>query len=55
MARKIRLPTLKCLRCGHTWVPRRADVLICPRCKSASWDKPKPGAADEVPGQAETS
>jgi len=39
---KIRLPEkLKCLRCGHTWIPRQEDVRICPRCKSALWDKPR--------------
>jgi len=39
---KIKLPQkLKCLRCDYEWIPRKAEVLICPRCKRASWDKPK--------------
>jgi predicted Zn-ribbon and HTH transcriptional regulator len=33
---------LQCLRCGHLWVPRLAEVRICPKCKSARWDQPKP-------------
>jgi Zn finger protein HypA/HybF involved in hydrogenase expression len=37
----INLPKLQCRRCGHEWTPRQTDVRICPRCKSASWDKPK--------------
>ena len=32
---------VKCLRCGYGWVPRKPDVRICPRCKSAWWDKIK--------------
>ena len=38
---KIRIRTLKCKRCGHEWVPRKRDVRICPRCKSAFWDEEK--------------
>lgn len=30
---------LKCKRCGHVWVNRKVEVRICPRCKSAYWDK----------------
>ena len=39
---KIRVMSLTCKRCGHVWVPRKAEVLICPKCKSARWNKPKP-------------
>ncbi len=31
----------KCLRCGHTWIPRTQKVVQCPHCKSALWDTPK--------------
>lgn len=37
----IKIQTLKCKRCGHEWTPRQADVRICPKCKSASWNKEK--------------
>jgi Zn finger protein HypA/HybF involved in hydrogenase expression len=37
---KIKIPTLKCERCGHTWVPKISDVKICPKCKSARWNQP---------------
>lgn len=41
-----------CLRCGHRWNPKNVDLVvvkgkncvdirICPKCKSAYWDKPK--------------
>lgn len=36
-----RLPIAKCLRCGHTWTPRGAEVTICPSCKSPYWNKIK--------------
>jgi len=32
---------LKCKRCGHEWNPRKPEVIICPRCKSAYWNKEK--------------
>ena len=38
---KVTIQKLKCLRCGHEWVPRTDDVRQCPRCKSAFWNVPK--------------
>ena len=32
----------ECLRCGHSWVPRKDKrPIACPRCKSYVWDVPK--------------
>jgi len=34
----------RCERCGHEWIPRRAtdaEPKVCPKCKSAYWDRPK--------------
>ena len=29
-------------RCGHAWLPREpAKPRVCPKCKSANWDRPK--------------
>jgi hypothetical protein len=29
-------------RCNHTWVPRDQDMpLVCPKCKSPYWNKPR--------------
>lgn len=28
-----------CRRCDYTWWPRKGDVKICPRCKSARWNE----------------
>jgi uncharacterized OB-fold protein len=41
MAAKVRISTLTCKRCGHTWVPRQAVVTLCARCKSTLWNVPK--------------
>lgn len=35
---KVNIRQLVCKRCGHQWVPRKADVRICPKCKSYLWD-----------------
>ena len=43
----VMLPGCRC-RCGHIWLPRvsaetgdRERPLVCPRCKSPRWDRPK--------------
>lgn len=35
------LPGCRC-RCGHEWLPRidNEKPRVCPRCKSANWDRP---------------
>ncbi len=35
------VPSLNCLRCGHTWIPRQPNVRVCPNCTSAYWDTPR--------------
>ena len=30
-----------CERCGHEWLPRIPEPVMCPACKSRIWDKPK--------------
>lgn len=41
-----------CLRCGYAWWPRGAYIpVMCPRCKSKIWMKPKKdlnGDVDQV-------
>lgn len=34
---EVALPTLKCYRCGHRWVPRKSPVRSCPRCRSTRY------------------
>ena len=42
MTNKIKLPTLKCLRCGHSWIPRRPVLpKTCPKCISTYWNRPR--------------
>jgi predicted nucleic acid-binding Zn-ribbon protein len=37
-----KLPTLKCVRCGHTWPPRTQNLpKVCPKCKSPYWNTAK--------------
>lgn len=44
---KIKLDGYRCERCEHVWLPRvyneDEDPVICPRCKSPYWNKPKSG------------
>lgn len=28
-------------RCGHEWLPKGERPRVCPKCKSANWDRPK--------------
>ena len=38
----MKLPKWNCLRCGHTWIPRRdARPIVCPKCKSPYYDMTK--------------
>ncbi len=41
---EIKLPHLKCLRCGHSWIPRKeANPDVCPKCHSPYWMKQPKG------------
>jgi DNA-directed RNA polymerase subunit RPC12/RpoP len=38
----IRVTAYHCLRCLHTWLPRREGRPVqCPACHSPYWDKPR--------------
>ena len=34
-----RLPTARCLRCGHHWSPRIPQIKMCAKCKSLYWNQ----------------
>jgi predicted Zn-ribbon and HTH transcriptional regulator len=38
---EIKVKGYLCNNCGYKWVPRsyKEKPLICPKCKSARWDK----------------
>lgn len=41
---KVTLQGFRCERCGHQWVPRattEGEPVICPKCKSPYWDRPR--------------
>ena len=38
----LKLPKLKCNRCGHKWFPRQErEPKSCPKCHSPYWNKPR--------------
>jgi predicted Zn-ribbon and HTH transcriptional regulator len=39
----VEITVLKCrCRCGHEWISRDMErPRVCPKCKSANWDRPK--------------
>jgi DNA-directed RNA polymerase subunit RPC12/RpoP len=48
---KIMLEGYECERCGHTWIPRETtegDPLVCPKCKSPYWNKPRKTETDQA-------
>jgi hypothetical protein len=41
---KVKLEGYKCERCSHVWFPRKygeEDPVICPKCKSPYWNRPR--------------
>lgn len=38
----VKLPTMECTRCGHTWHPAKPLMpKRCGNCKSPYWDRPR--------------
>jgi len=35
----VKLPTVKCNRCGHEWIPRVENPKWCAKCRSPYWNK----------------
>jgi len=41
---EIKIKGYKCERCEHEWPPRKKEAqtpIVCPKCKSPYWNKPK--------------
>jgi predicted Zn-ribbon and HTH transcriptional regulator len=38
---KVIVNTAVCKKCGWIWIPRKAEIKICPNCKNKHWDKPR--------------
>ncbi len=42
MTVSVALPTFKCVRCKHEWVPRKPErSMTCASCRSPYWDVPR--------------
>ena len=44
MSMQVKLDGYKCERCSHTWIPRsttEGEPVICPKCKSPYWNRPR--------------
>lgn len=51
---EIVLPTLHCLRCGHTWPPRKPErPLRCAKCGSPYWDRTRRESSENRPVTSE--
>lgn len=40
----------RCYRCGYTWKWESKSSMVCPRCKSPYWKKPRRKRKDRVKG-----
>lgn len=41
----------ECERCDHTWIARdttEGEPLVCPKCKSPYWNKPRKTEVDQA-------
>ena len=55
MPTTIKLKQWTCLRCKHSWYPRKpVRPRICPRCKSAYWDVPRKQSVSGGPENGHT-
>ena len=32
---------IQCKRCQYKWIPRKAEIVMCPKCRSPYWDRKK--------------
>lgn len=39
----VKLPTVKCRKCGNEWIPRVKNPPRCPKCHTRRWHKAKEG------------
>ena len=37
----VKVTKLECKRCGHSWIPKKEEVRMCPKCDSVWWDVEK--------------
>lgn len=35
----VSMQTLRCVKCGYTWYPRKTEIKTCPKCKRKDWEK----------------
>lgn len=44
---KVSVKGLECKRCGHKWIARKEEVMLCPKCKSPYWNRERKGEIDD--------
>ena len=35
---KVKVHKIRCLRCGHIWIPDKEEVVVCAKCHSPYWN-----------------
>lgn len=57
LAKAMAIEKLKCLKCGHAWIPRSEKrPAVCPSCGRPNWDESADGVRQilgSVPNSAE--
>ena len=38
---KVKINQLECKRCGHKWIARKDEVMVCAKCHSPYWNRDK--------------
>lgn len=43
ITKTVELPTIKCLRCNWSWIPRinPTSIKVCPKCHNPYWNEMK--------------
>lgn len=45
---KIKVNKLECKRCGHKWIARKDEVMVCAKCHSPYWNRTKDEGRNET-------
>ena len=51
---QLSLTQIQCQRCSYSWVPRKAEVRVCPRCHSPYWDRKRGEVEAKIKAEVRT-